>query len=154
MTKILVLDQATSTGVSVFETNEEGFELLWHCCIKVKGNSMVEKMFSLCDHIEEIIKEEKIDLIILEDVQKQVNQKTFGDLNKLMGGLLEVAHKHCVFYEVVHSSTWRKGLGIKGKKREELKSASKQYVLDRYGIDVSDDVADSICIGTYYLLNN
>ena len=99
-------------------------------------------------------KEEKIDLIILEDVQKQVNQKTFGDLNKLMGGLLEVAHKHCVFYEVVHSSTWRKGLGIKGKKREELKSASKQYVLDRYGIDVSDDVADSICIGTYYLLNN
>ena len=71
-----------------------------------------------------------------------------------MGGLLEVAHKHCVFYEVVHSSTWRKGLGIKGKKREELKGASKQYVLDRYGIDVSDDVADSICIGTYYLLNN
>ena len=71
-----------------------------------------------------------------------------------MGGLLEVAHKHCVFYEVVHSSTWRKGLGIKGRKREELKNASKQYVLDRYGIDVSDDVADSICIGTYYLLNN
>ena len=42
---------------------------------------------------------------------------------------------------------------IKGKKRDELKSNSKKYVLDKYGINVSDDVSDAILIGTYYFEN-
>ena len=32
-----------------------------------------------------------------------------------------------------------------------LKQQSQQYILDKYGIEVQDDVADAICIGTYFL---
>ena len=52
--------------------------------------------------------------------------------------------------EIINSSVWRKGLEIKGKKRDELKEKAKEYVFNKYGLTVEEDVAESICIGTYY----
>lgn len=37
------------------------------------------------------------------------------------------------------------------RKREEYKELSKQYVLDKFGLDVTDDESDSICIGVAYV---
>lgn len=57
---------------------------------------------------------------------------------------------HC-YMEEVKPSEWRKQLGFRqgaGIKREEMKQQSMDYVLRTYGVDVNDDVADAICIGS------
>ena len=59
--------------------------------------------------------------------------------------------------EYVYPGTWRKDCGIRtgrGIKREALKKADIQFVKDNYNIDVNDDIADAICIGHAYQLNN
>ena len=54
------------------------------------------------------------------------------------------------YIEEVTPSVWRKYLGMQQgkKKREELKQMSMNHVKETYGIDVGDDVADAICIGS------
>ena len=88
---------------------------------------------------------------MLEDVQAQTNTNTYGKLSRLIGALIELANINNIEYKIIHSSTWRKGLIIKGRDRKMLKQQSQQYILDKYGIEVQDDVADAICIGTYFL---
>lgn len=156
MSKILSLDQATLTGFAVFENDEynDDFLLISYGLYRAKGNTFEEKIIDVCNYFDILIHNEEIDLILLEDVQAQSNTLTYGKLSRLIGALIELANINNIEYKIIHSSTWRKGLGIKGKDRKTLKEQSKQYVLNKYGIIVKDDISDAIAIGTYYLLNN
>lgn len=46
-------------------------------------------------------------------------------------------------------STWKKHCRIEGKKRAEQKVNSIEHVKNCYGLDVTDDEADAICLGEY-----
>ncbi len=153
MKTILSLDQAMRCGVSVFSDDEQDddFKLIHYECYIAKGQNYDLKIFDLCDYIEELFKKYDIDFCVLEDIQCQLSSNTFKKLAELQGAIIHTCYKYNVNYKLIHSSTWRSGLKIKGKKREELKEQSKKYVLNKYGIDVTDDISDSICIGTYYL---
>lgn len=155
MIKVLSLDQATITGYSVFEYDEQNddFQLIKYGAYKSKGKTFDNKIIDICDYIEKLIIDFEIDLLLIEDVQLQSNVLTFGKLSRLIGGLIELSNKRNVDILIIKPSEWRKGLKIKGKKRDELKSNSKKYVLDKYGINVSDDISDAILIGTYYFDN-
>ena len=156
MAKILSLDQATLTGFAIFENDEynDDFLLISYGLYRAKGNTFEEKIVDICNYFDILIHEEEIDLILLEDVQAQSNTLTYGKLSRLIGALIELANINNIEYKIIHSSTWRKGIGIKGKDRKTLKNQSKQYVFNKYGITVKDDISDAIAIGTYYLLNN
>lgn len=156
MSKILSLDQATLTGFAIFEDDEcnDDFILISYGLYRAKGNTFEEKIIDICNYFDILIHEEQIDLLLLEDVQAQSNTLTYGKLSRLIGALIELANMNNIEYKIIHSSTWRKGLGIKGKDRKVLKEQSKQYVFNKYGIAVKDDISDAIAIGTYYLLNN
>ena len=55
------------------------------------------------------------------------------------------------------SGHWRKLVGIKtgrGIKRSALKAASVALVKDKFELDVNDDIADAINMGTAYWLEN
>ena len=59
--------------------------------------------------------------------------------------------------EFIYPGTWRSKCGIRlgrGIKREKQKELDIQYVKDRYGITVNDDIADAICIGESYLIKD
>lgn len=151
--KILSLDQSTKTGFAVFEDDEynDDFLLVSYGLYRAKGNTFEEKIIDICNYFDILIHEEQIDLLLLEDVQAQTNTNTYGKLSRLVGALIELANINNIEYKIIHSSTWRKGLIIKGRDRKMLKQQSQQYILDKYGIEVQDDVADAICIGTYFL---
>ena len=59
---------------------------------------------------------------------------------------------------VVHVATWRSYCGISAKKRDEQKKMAQAKVRQWYAVDVSDDIAEAICIGKYlaekYMRNN
>lgn len=156
MSKILSLDQSSTSGFAIFEDDEcnDDFLLISYGLYRAKGNTFEEKIIDICNYFDILIHEEQIDLLLLEDVQSQSNTLTYGKLSRLIGALIELANMNNIEYKIIHSSTWRKGLGIKGKDRKTLKEQSKQYVFNKYGITVNDDVSDAIAIGTYYLLNN
>lgn len=152
MIRVLSLDQATITGYSIFEHDNENddFQLIKYGVYKSNGKIFDNKIVNICDYVEKLIDDFEISLLIIEDVQLQSNVMTFGKLSRLIGGLIELSNKKNIEILIIKPSEWRKGLGIKGKKREELKLNSRKYVLNKYGIDVTDDISDSILIGTYY----
>ena len=52
-------------------------------------------------------------------------------------------------FNTIRPTSWRKQLNFqqgKNVKREQLKKQSLQYVLDNYGLEVTDDESDAICI--------
>ena len=75
----------------------------------------------------------------------------------LQASIVLMFHQKKQKVEFYTASHWRKLCGIKtggGIKRETLKKASIQLIKEKYNVDVNDDIADSICLGYAYALEN
>lgn len=149
---ILALDQSTNkNGWSVF--NQEG-KLLDSGVFATKSNSMDGRILEITDYFYYIVERFQVGHLVLEDVQSQKNPKTFKDLSMILGALVKFSLERNITYTIVSPSTWRSFLGIKTRPREVAKLGAKNYVLAMYGKKVKyDDESDSICIGTWYVLN-
>lgn len=154
---ILALDQSISkTGISLFEykEGEDDFKLIQYELFTTKKGSTEEKIFQVATKLRDLIEEFKPTKILLEDIQLQVNVKTYKSLSQLQGILFFICYAEHIKCEIVKPTVWRKELEIKGKKRNELKEKAKEFVFNRYGLTVNDDIAESICIGTYYFIRS
>ena len=85
----------------------------------------------------------------MEDIQYQNGVLTFKVLAMLLGVVQTCCAEHNIEFEVVSPNVWRKYAGTNGKNRREEKMLSIAVVRDKYGITVSDDVAEAILIGRY-----
>lgn len=150
---ILALDQASSlTGYCVI--NVESEELISHGILSlkdIKGEdiSYDEKVENVKQFLQKCIDFFNPDIVIIEDIQKQVNIKTFKDLAYLQGVLKNYLYANEIGYSVLTPSEWRGVVGVKGGrgiKREVLKQRALAYVKAEYGIEVKEDEAESICI--------
>ena len=54
----------------------------------------------------------------------------------------------------VLASSWKSALGIKGRARAEQKQNAQKLITKIYNISVIQDIADAICIGLAFLLND
>ena len=157
MIKILSIDQSLNcSGYCVVELNDKNddFILIKHGFYKPKSTKSEGKILETCLFFKRLIKNEEIELVLLEDIQAQMSLKTFKVLGMLLGALLEVIDiTHC-HYRIIPPATWRKILKVKkGTKRKELKQLSKQFVLNKFGLDVIDDVSDAIVMMCYFIEN-
>lgn len=152
--KVISLDQSISkTGISVFESDEcdDDFKLIQYELFVTKGTTE-QKIFKTALKLQNLILEYHPTKVLLEDIQLQVNVNTYKSLSQLQGVLFFLCYHMGIQCEIIKPSVWRKGLEIKGKKREEFKEKAKEYVFNKYGLTVDDDIAESICIGTYYFI--
>lgn len=149
---ILALDQSTNrTGWSVFDENNK---LIMSGVFATKSKSIDKRIEELTDYCLYLTERFQVEHIVLEDVQSQKNPKTFKDLSMLLGSLVKLSLDNKLTHTIVAPSTWRSFLGIKTKPREVAKLGAKNYALVRYGVECKyDDESDSICIGTWYVLN-
>jgi hypothetical protein len=86
----------------------------------------------------------------MEDIQYQANGiLTFKILAMLLGIIQEVCCENNIEFDVVQPNVWRKYAGTNGKNRREEKILSVAKVKEKFGINVSDDVAEAILIGIY-----
>ena len=95
--------------------------------------------------------------VLLEDIQLQGqtnNVTTYKALAEVIGVLEELCCELKIPHEIIHSQTWKSGLGIKGRDRATQKRNAQLYVTETYGKKVSQDESDSICIGTHYIKSN
>jgi Holliday junction resolvasome RuvABC endonuclease subunit len=151
--KILALDQASEkSGYSIFDNGElVKYGLLKLSDIKKdKFNEPYdERVTNVKEFLKQMIATYNIDLVISEVIQKQVNIKTYKDLAYLQGVLKNYLYDNYIPYGVVKPTEWRSALKINGGKTRQVKKQNAlAYVKYNYGVEVTEDEADSICIGT------
>lgn len=157
---ILSLDASlSSTGYAIFK----GIKLIKYGKIQSKKDKFKDEDMRLnymCNIIENIIKEYKVEKIICEDQFTSINSKTILSLRKLIGGIMRTANYNDIDVKYYYPSTWRKILGINKGKSNDKKLAAYNYLLAQginigefkaTGVHKNDDIVDSICIGLCFL---
>lgn len=156
---IIAIDASTkSSGVAVYRHNK----LQKYECLTASSPDLFRRIEVMVDKVREVIAQNPdIDYVILEQVRQQEDSiymsiKTYKALMYLQGCLGMMLHKDFkhIQMDFMYPTSWRKVCGIRqgrGIKRPVQKQFDKQWVKDRYGIQVNDDIADAICLGYAYL---
>ena len=154
--RILALDQSSRiTGWAVFDEDQ----LIGYGKINLsKETEIGERLHTLRNSVSDLIKEFKIDKVILEDIymdgQRVNNVQTFKVLAEVFGVLFELCVDLEIPVEAVLAGTWKSTLNIKGKTRPEQKRAAQAWVQENYNIKASQDEVDAICIGSHIIHQN
>ena len=147
--RIIAFDQASIiAGWSLFDENgyvDSGV------IKKDKNIPIDQRVPQMAEAICAKIKEFKADVVCIEGIQTQSNQRTVIDLARLQGGIMMYCEVKHIPIHILAPSAWRKVLdfhqGTKVK-REELKEQSINYVREHLGFDnFSIDRCEAICIG-------
>ena len=150
--KILSLDLSTkSTGWCIGQNQS----IISHGCITASSKDVIKRIIKMRDELSKIIKDNKIQKIIMQQVRLQLSSHTSKILMWLQGIITMTTYEinPKIEWDFIGPSTWRAALKIKqgpGIKRNDLKSQDIQYVKNKYNIIVNDDEADAICIFDAY----
>ena len=151
MTNILALDQASRTsGYAIFQ---EG-RLIASGTFTYDDSDFSLRLVKIRNKVISLLEEYNITKILLEDIQLQGqtnNVTTYKALAEVLGVLEELARERNIPHELVHSQTWKSTLGIKGRDRATQKRNAQAFITEVYGLKVSQDQSDAICIGTHYI---
>ena len=99
----------------------------------------------------------EIDFIGIENIQLQghngyQNVEVYRVLANLQGVLVDTAFEKCVDHALAYSVEWRKYCGVgEGTGRENKKKQAQEKVKLWYGQDCTQDEADAICLGKYFV---
>lgn len=111
------------------------------------------RLVKIRQKVLDLIEEYAPDEIIFEDIQLQGNVinnvDTFKKLAEVFGIIYELATEIEIPNSSVLASTWKSAIGIGGKYRPEQKRNAQAWVKETYGLSVSEDEADAVCIGAY-----
>ena len=150
MANLLALDQASRTsGWAVFEDDS----LVESGTFTFTDSNIGKRLVKIKNKVLQLVEDYNIDEVIFEDIQLQAsvgnNVQTFKALAEVFGVIYESLEERNIPNSAVLAKVWKSKLGIKGQKREEQKKNAQKFVEEKYGIKVSQDESDAICIGTY-----
>lgn len=142
------LDVSTKkTGISIMQDGELKFYTLIDLHKETDAMKRIrEMMLKICNVLDRY----DIDIVYMEKaIMKGGNADTIQKLSNLAGGMmLYCAQNHIEFVHPLPSE-WRKRVGITQSskiKRDVLKAEAISAVKYEYGIDVGDDIAESILL--------
>lgn len=142
---IIGIDGASKrTGIAVIHDGKLRYALLdYH-----KISDGEERITEMTKGITEFIDQYSPATIWMEDTWTSRNPKVSQMLTTILGGVRYWSTINKCEFNTILPSSWRKYLGMNehGAKRDELKQRSVKYVADKFGVEVSDDIADAICI--------
>jgi Holliday junction resolvasome RuvABC endonuclease subunit len=156
--RILALDAATNvTGYAIYDNDT----LVSYGIYKADATKeLTERINEIKKWLRAMIEEHEIDFIGIENIQlqnystnsHQLQVKTYNALARLQGVLLDTCFEASVDSDLVYSTEWRKYCGIgEGTGRENKKKQAQDKVRLWYGLDCTQDEADAICIGKYFV---
>lgn len=163
--RVLALDDATGiTGWSLYD----GINLIGYGKINMGQDESIARIVGLRQWLISVMKQWEPDFVGLEDIQLQTYNnksgvpcqqvKTFKTLAQLQGTLLATLFEAKVQCTLVSCNTWRSALHFTSKTRTDQKREAQLKIRNWYGLNVTSDEADSICIGKYltekYMRNN
>lgn len=145
--KIIGVDASSNkTGIAVFQDSEYiEHTLIDLHKIKDPDKRIPKMMLEICKYI----KKQGADKIIMEKSMMKNNIDTVQKLSQIAGAVMLYAATKGMEFQFVYPSEWRKKIGLQQStqiKREVLKEEAVQAVKQEYGMDVTDDEAESILI--------
>jgi len=107
----------------------------------------------MCLKILKILDKYKPNIIAIEKMNVSRNMSAVRILCKAIDTAYYYSILNNIFYYEIQASEWRSILGMQGKnrKRDDYKALSVEYVRNKLKIEVTDDEADSFCIGMAYI---
>lgn len=155
--RVLTLDDAThDTGWALFDDGV----LIKYGVFSINRSTEVERIEEIKQWLINMVAIWRPDCVIIEDIQLQReknneyeapdNVMTYKVLAHLQGVLQNTLYELKIPFETVFASVWRKACEIKGRYRADQKKSAQFQVKKWYGIEVSNDEADAICMGRYY----
>ena len=154
--RILALDAATNTtGYSIYDDAV----LVSYGTYKTDNTKdTTARINEVKKWLQAIINEYDIDFIGIEGIQLQnyghgqANVETYRVLANLQGVLVDTAFEACIDHDLVYAVEWRKYCGVgEGTGRENKKKQAQDKVQLWYGLKCTQDEADAICIGKYFV---
>lgn len=151
--RTLALDQASKvTGYAIFDDTK----LIKYGTFTTTAADDIERFAMVRAWLLSMISSWRPDYIGIEGIQFQeegsgqkMGVTVFQTLARLQGILMMACHDEKVPFEICPTNTWRHSCGVKGKTRTDKKRSTQLLVEQWYGIKVSEDEADAICIGRH-----
>lgn len=146
--KLIAFDQSTTaTGWCLMD--QQTSAILEHGVITPEGstNERIRKTIKKCMYLCDF---HQVTFVFIEGIQVQKNPKVYEILAKLQGTLEICLEERNYIVNVVKSSEWRKRVGIKSKKRIELKAEAIQMVSELYNIKPTEDECEAILFARAY----
>lgn len=148
--KIMGIDSSSKkTGIAIYNNNH----LAEHFLLDYSKIRDYDRRFpQMVQDIEKHITDLAPDVVYVEDTWEKNqgfnNVATLKKLSYILGAIRHICLTHKIPFNLIFPSEWRSTIGMQTGKlnREELKQLSKDYVDEKYGAKVNDDVADAICI--------
>ena len=155
--RILAVDAATNiTGYAVYDNDL----LVSYGVFKTDDLPVENKINQVKKWLLAAIKEWDIDFVGIENIQlqkfgpheTQMQVKTFQTLANLQGVLIDAAFESCVDHDLAYAVEWRKYCGVgEGTGRENKKKQAQDKVKLWYNQNCTQDEADAICLGKYFV---
>lgn len=141
------IDASTNkTGVAVMDDGE----LVYYALIDLhKEKDAMKRIPNMLIKISEILEQYNIEIVYMEKAFNRSNTDTTMKLANLAGGVMYYCRKNDIEFVHPEPSVWRAKIGLqqgRGVKRDVLKAEAIKAVKNEYGVDVNDDVAESILI--------
>lgn len=142
--KLIAFDQSTrATGWCVMELGtariiESGVIL------PKKSDETIDRVTYTIKRCLNLVRTNEVAFVFIEGVQVQKNPRVYEILAKLAGSLEIMLYESGYLVNVVKASEWRRRVGIKSRKRAEVKKEAMSMVRELYGLDVSEDEAEAI----------
>jgi len=142
------IDASTNkTGISIFKDGK----YIEHTLIDLHKDKKIQTrlpkmMCEICSYLDKA----QPDKIIMEKSVLKSNVATVQLLSMLSGAVLCYAAQHDIKFENPTPSAWRARVGLQQSNKVErtaLKLEALQAVKQEYGLDVTDDEAESILLG-------
>lgn len=144
---MLAIDSSTkSSGISLFTNGKYKASHL----IDLSDYKVMSERFPLMiKEIYHYLEKYQPQIIYIEEAVVLKNANTQRFLVRIQGAI----YAWCIFHDCecnyIRPSEWRRLLDLSSgrPKKEEAKRRSIQYIKDTMGLEVQEDVAESICIG-------
>lgn len=151
--KILALDQATITsGYAIYDYKNK--KLVDSGLIKAEKKLPInERIKVIVEKVLSIIDKEKIEAVCYEQIPKIKGVTTAIKLAKLAGAIEYILTNKNMLYAEINVNSHKKQFGITSRKRDEQKAEAIKIVKMLYKKEVTDDEADAISIGNYFVNN-
>lgn len=135
-----------STGISIMQDGELKFYTLIDLHKEKNVMKRIQKMLlKIC----EVLDQYDIDAIYMEKSVLKSNVDTVQKLANLAGGIMLYCAQNNIEFNHPVPTEWRAKIGIvqsKKVKREVLKEEAILMVKQEYGLNVNDDIAESILL--------
>ena len=148
MSKVLAFDQSTKISAYSLWIDGKYVEVGVIDLHKMKYTS--ERVRAMGVELCKTIGKYNPEIVVIEEVAQQSNAMTLKLLARIQGVIIGFCAAHNIDTYIIEPSKWRSTLYFKqgsGVKRAELKAQAIEHVETEYGLDLSEDECEALCIG-------